>query len=126
MALAIDIHGLRLRMFVLCAIMGSVSGSLFAHYAGYVSVASFTVERAILFLLIPVLGGAMSISGTIIGSLFITFVPELLSTLGDFHGILFGLGLVLVVLYLPGGLAGAIDKGSKWVAGRWVRKAPAP
>jgi branched-chain amino acid transport system permease protein len=48
-----------------------------------------------------------SVFGSLIGSLFITFIPEYLSRLGDFHQILFGLALVGVVVGLPGGLVGA-------------------
>jgi branched-chain amino acid transport system permease protein len=102
------VHGLRVRAFVICAVLGSVSGSLFAHYTGYVSVASFSIDKAILFLLIPVLGGATSILGPVVGALFITFVPELLSKLGDFHGIVFGLALILVVIAAPHGIVGMV------------------
>ena len=115
--LAIDVHGLRVTIFVVCAVLGSVSGSLFAHYTGYVSVASFTIDKAILFLLIPVLGGAASISGIVTGALFITFVPELLSKLGDFHGIVFGLALIVVVIVAPHGIVGTIEQ--------WLQRTPA-
>ena len=113
--LAIDVHGLRVQMFVLCAILGSISGSLFAHYTGYVSVASFSIEKAILFLLIPVIGGAGSIAGIVVGALFITFVPEMLSRIGDFHGIVFGLALVVVVIAAPHGIVGTLEQ---WWRGR--------
>ena len=108
--LAIDIHSLRVQMFVLCAMLGSLSGSLFAHYTGYVSVASFSIDKAILFLLIPVIGGAGSIAGIIVGALFITFVPEVLSKIGDFHGIVFGLALVIVVIAAPHGIVGTVER----------------
>ena len=108
--LAIDIHSLRVQMFVLCAMLGSLSGSLFAHYTGYVSVASFSIDKAILFLLIPVIGGAGSIAGIIVGALFITFVQEVLSKIGDFHGIVFGLALVVVVIAAPHGIVGTIER----------------
>lgn len=103
-SLAVDLHGLRVRMFMLCALLGSVSGSLFAHYVGFISFQSFTIEKAVNFLLIPVLGGTRSITGIALGALFITFAPEFLSKLGDIHQILFGLLLVLIVVLLPGGL----------------------
>jgi branched-chain amino acid transport system permease protein len=107
-SLTVDIQSLRTRVFVVCALFGSIAGSLFAHHASFVSTQSFTVERSITFLLIPVIGGATSIPGIVIGALFVTFLPELLSKLGDFHQILFGLALVAVVVALPNGLAGAL------------------
>lgn len=116
--LAIDVHLLRVQLFVVCAILGSISGSLFAHYTGYVSVASFSIDKSILFLLIPVLGGVTSIFGALVGALFITFVPELLSRTGELHGVVFGLALVLVVIVAPHGIVGALE--------RWRARVAAP
>lgn len=108
--LGIDMHVLKTAMFVICAMLGSLAGSLFAHYVSYISVQSFTVERSIAFLLIPVVAGSTSIWGTILGALFVVFVPELLSGFGDIHQVLFGLALVLVVTLLPEGLTGGAHR----------------
>lgn len=108
-SLTVDIQGLRTRVFVVCALFGSIAGSLFAHHASFVSTQSFTVDRSINFLLIPVIGGATSIPGIVAGALFVTFLPELLSKLGDFHQILFGLALVAIVVALPNGLVGTLS-----------------
>ena len=109
-ALSIDLQTLRTKVFVVCALFGSLAGSLFAHHASFVSTQSFTVDRSISFLLIPVIGGATSIPGIVVGALFVTFLPELLSKLGDIHQILFGLALVAVVVLMPEGLVGAFGK----------------
>lgn len=108
--LGVDMHRLKTAMFVICAMLGSLAGSLFAHYVSYISVQSFTVERSIAFLLIPVVAGSTSVWGIIAGALFVTFIPELLSGLGDIHQVLFGLALVLVVTLLPDGLIGGADR----------------
>ena len=109
-ALSVDLQSLRTRVFVVCALFGSLAGSLFAHHVSFVSTQSFTVDRSITFLLIPVIGGATSVPGIVVGALFITFLPELLSKLGDVHQILFGLALVAVVVLMPDGLMGAWDR----------------
>jgi branched-chain amino acid transport system permease protein len=110
MVLAVDMHALRTKIFVLSALFGSLGGSVFAHYAAFVSVESFTIERSITFLLIAVLGGTASVWGTVIGALFITIVPEVLSRLGDIHQVVFGLALVLVVTLMPEGLFGLVQR----------------
>lgn len=104
--MAVDMHWLKTQMFVLCAVLGSLAGSLYAHYVSFVSVQSFTVERSIFFLLVPVIAGAHSVPGIVVGALFVALAPELLSGLGDFHQVLFGLLLVGVVTLMPGGLVG--------------------
>lgn len=114
--LGIDMRGLKTAMFVLSAMLGSLAGSLFAHYVSFVSVQSFTVERSIVFLLVPVVAGARSVYGVVLGALFVALAPELLSGLGDFHQVLFGLALVLVVTLMPGGLVGALMRARWWRA----------
>ena len=108
-SLAIDLQWLRTRVFMLCAVLGALAGSLFAHHVSFVSTDSFTVGRSIVFLLIPVLGGVTSIPGIVLGALFVTCLPEVLSKFGDIHQVLFGLALVAVVVALPGGLTGAFE-----------------
>ena len=60
--LGVDIHALKVKMFVLSAVLGALAGSLFAHYVSFVSVDSFGVDRAINFLLLAVLGGSRTLA----------------------------------------------------------------
>lgn len=108
--LAVDMHRLKVFMFSASAALGAFGGSLFAYYVSFVNYSSFTVDRAIMFLLIPVIAGAHSIWGVLLGALFITIVPEWLSGFGDIHRVLFGMALVLVVTLLPDGLMGLLGK----------------
>ena len=80
---------LKVKVFVLSAVLGALAGSLFAHYVSFVSVDSFGVDRAINFLLLAVLGGAKTIIGAVFGALFITIMPRVLSQFGDIHAVLF-------------------------------------
>lgn len=105
-SLGIKPLALRVRLFVVSAVFGSLAGSLFAHHVNFVSVHSFGIERSIVFLLIPVLGGSRSIIGVIAGALFVTFLPDLLSGIGDFHQVLFGLVMIAIVVLAPAGIVG--------------------
>jgi branched-chain amino acid transport system permease protein len=106
--LGVDIHALKVKVFVLSALLGALGGSLFAHYVSFVSADSFGVDRAINFLLLAVLGGAKTILGTVLGALFITVMPHVLSRFGDIHAVLFALFLILAVIFLPEGFGGAL------------------
>jgi len=107
-ALGVDLHRLKVQMFVLSAMLGSLAGSLFAHYVTFVSVDSFAVDRAISFLLLAVLGGVTTVWGPVLGALFITLLPQWLSRLGDVHAVVFALALIAAVILLPEGFGGAI------------------
>lgn len=106
----VEIHPLKVQMFMLSAVLGSLAGSLFAHYVGFISVDSFGIDRSISFLLLAVLGGVHTTWGPALGALFVTLVPELLSRFGEIHAVLFAVTLVVAVVYLPQGLGGAIEQ----------------
>ena len=112
----VDIRPLKVRMFVLSAVLGSLAGSLFAHYVGFISVDSFGIDRSISFLLLAVLGGVHTTWGPALGALFVTLVPEILSRFGEIHAVLFAVTLVIAVIFLPQGLGGAIEQ--------WLRRYP--
>lgn len=110
LVLAVDTHKLKVQMFVLSAMLGSLAGSLFAHYVTFVSVDSFAIDRAISFLLLAVLGGVYTVWGCVIGALFITIMPQWLSKLGDIHAFVFAAALIATVILLPEGFGGALQK----------------
>jgi branched-chain amino acid transport system permease protein len=108
LSLGIRLRAMRTAVFTLSALLGSLAGSLFAHYASFVSVDSFGLMKSLTFLLVPVLGGMRSPGGMLVGAVFVTFVPFFLSRLGDVHQILFGLTMIGVVTLLPNGLVGVL------------------
>jgi len=108
--LGVDTHALKVKIFVLSAVLGALAGSLFAHYVTFVSVDSFGVDRAINFLLLAVLGGAKTIVGAVLGALFITVMPHVLSQFGDVHAVLFAVCLIAAVIFLPEGFGGALQR----------------
>ena len=120
LALGMPVHVLKVKVFVLSAVLGSFSGSLFAHYVSFVSVDSFGVGRAINFLLIAVLGGAQTIAGTVLGALFVTVAPDVLSRFGDIHALLFAILLVITVIFLPQGFGGLVKEAWRRLLGSAV------
>jgi branched-chain amino acid transport system permease protein len=52
-----------------------------------------------------IVGGMGSIAGSIVGAVLLTILPELLRFLGQWYLVLYGLGVIAVIVLLPGGLA---------------------
>jgi len=121
--LGINLRMLKVKVFVLSGLLGSLAGSLFAHYVSFVNVDSFGLDRAVNFLVIAVLGGINTIAGVALGALFVTAGPTLLSRAGDVHPLLFALALVAAVIYVPGGFGGAATDASQAMM-RWIRRDP--
>lgn len=110
LALGVPIHRLKVQVFVLSAAVGSLAGSLLAHYVSFVSSDSFSVDKSIHFLLIAVLGGVQTVAGALLGSLFVTVMPNVMSRFGDIHALLFAILLVVSVIFLPRGFGGTIKQ----------------
>ena len=63
----------------------------------------FLISYGLMTMLI--VGGMGSIAGSIVGALTLTILPEMLRFLGQWYLVLYGLGVIVVIVLLPGGLA---------------------
>ncbi len=111
--------------FALSAGMTGLAGALFAHYVRFLAPDSFDVLLSVQFVTIVFVGGLGSIHGAIFGALFVRLLPQFIAIVRDdlpFHigrlpGLepsLFGLILVLVILFQPGGINGLWLKTKRW------------
>jgi branched-chain amino acid transport system permease protein len=119
-ACGIDTRNVKLLAFAMGASFGGVAGGLFAGFQEFVSPESFGLLESVMVLCMVVLGGMGHIPGVILGGLLLTLLPEAFR-----HGagplqqalfgkvmldpeslrmLLFGIALILVMLYRPAGL----------------------
>jgi branched-chain amino acid transport system permease protein len=98
----------KMQVFVLGAASAGLAGGLFAHFVHYLHPNDFTLDVSIVLLMMIVIGGIGSLEGAIIGALLLTFAPEYLRVFKDFRMILYGALLVLLMIFIPGGLIGLI------------------
>ena len=96
----------KLLAFTLCGAYGAASGVLYAHYSNYIAPSDFDGVRAITLLVMLIVGGEASILGAVAGCILISFAPEWLRFVGQAYLTVFGAGIILVLVLLPGGLAG--------------------
>jgi branched-chain amino acid transport system permease protein len=86
------------------AVIAGVAGALFAHLLGYLHPDQFGYLRSIDFLVYLYAGGAGTISGSIVGAMALTIIPEMLRFLSGWRLVIYGLVLVLMMLYRPHGI----------------------
>ncbi|MBA4537507.1 branched-chain amino acid ABC transporter permease [Bacillus aquiflavi] len=117
-SMGVDAGKYKIQIFVLGAMFSGLAGWLMAHMSYSISPTSFTLDASIIFLAMVVLGGSTSVWGAIIGSVLITIVGVIVDFLGehipfitsDFEHVIYGLILMLVVIFLPQGIFPAITK----------------
>ena len=99
---------LKVQIFALSAVISSVAGSLYAHTMTFVSPASFGFNFSIELLTMVVIGGLGSIYGSFLGAALLTLLPEFLRAAHDYDIIIYGGLLMLMVMFMPGGLVRGI------------------
>ena len=95
---------LKVQIFALSAVISSIAGSLYAHTMTFVSPASFGFNFSVELLTMVVIGGLGSIYGSFLGAALLTLLPEFLRAAHDYDIIIYGGLLMLMVMFMPGGL----------------------
>ncbi|NWB48011.1 high-affinity branched-chain amino acid ABC transporter permease LivM [Pseudomonas gingeri] len=94
----------KLSAFTLGASTAGLAGVFFATYQGFVNPTSFTFFESALILAIVVLGGMGSTIGVVIAAFVLTVAPELLRSFAEYRVLLFGVLMVLMMIWRPRGL----------------------
>ena len=119
-AMGINTRNMKLLAFAMGASFGGVSGGVFAATQGFISPESFVLVESVMVLSMVVLGGMGNVFGVILGAILLSFVPEVLRYTVEpvqraifgrmiiepevIRMLLFGLALVLMMLYRPAGI----------------------
>jgi branched-chain amino acid transport system permease protein len=111
-ALGIDSAAWKLFAFALGSTFAGAGGCFYAPLVGTLVPDAFFITESFTILAMVIVGGMGTLIGPVWGAVLLTVLPELLRGLGDWRLIVYGLALTLVVLFLPGGLAGAARLGS--------------
>ncbi len=95
---------LKVQIFALSAFISTIAGSLYAHTMTFVSPASFGFNFSIELVTMVIIGGLGSIYGSFLGAAILTLLPEVLRAFQDYDIIVYGLILILITMFMPGGL----------------------
>jgi branched-chain amino acid transport system permease protein len=101
----VDTVRTKLLAFMIGAAYAGIAGCLYASSIRFISPDSFSGVQAILLMTMLIVGGMGSIPGCIIGAVALTILPEMLRFLGQWYLVLYGLGVIAVIVLAPGGLA---------------------
>jgi len=111
-AIGIDTAREKLKAFVLSTVLPGFCGAIYAWYLSYIHPEEvFSLRINVSMIVMALLGGAGTIFGPIIGAMLVFGVSELLwARFPVLHQLVFGVALMLLVLFLPGGLIGQLKR----------------
>ncbi len=96
----------KLLAFTVAAFYAGIAGGLFAHQTSIIEARMFDFNKSIEYLVMVVLGGMGSITGSIISSIVLVSLPELLRGMDKYRLIIYSLLLIMMMLFRPSGLLG--------------------
>ena len=103
-AMGINVVTTRLYAFIIGSAFGAVGGSFFAAKMTAISPDSFMFIHSVMFLMAVVLGGMGKIPGVVLGSMLVVLIPEVARGIGPYRLLIFGLLLLIIMLYRPQGI----------------------
>jgi len=113
-AMGIDKTRTKLSAFALGATWAGMGGVVFAAKTTFINPTSFTLMESVIILCVVVLGGMGSILGVIVGALTLILLPEYLRAFNEYRMLIFGLILVMMMVFRPGGIISDVRRTYKF------------
>lgn len=107
-SLGINEYKYKLIVFGFSAFLTGIIGAFYAHYVGVVSVGILGLDLFLLLMVMIIIGGMGRFPGAVIGSFIVTFLNYLLRPTEEIRFIIFGAMVVMLVVFMPGGLMGTL------------------
>lgn len=121
-AVGLNSTGLKILAFVLCGLYAGIGGGLYASLMQYISPEVYALERSQMLIMMLVIGGMGSLPGSLMGTVLLTFLPEVLRFLKLWYLAVYGAVVILIIVYRPTGLFGLWELLVQQVAGVFRRK----
>ena len=102
------INTFRSKMLAMCmsALYAGIAGGMMAHYFGYLQPKMFLMTKSTEYTIMVIFGGMGSITGSVLGTVLLCALPELLRAVGDWRLVMYGLAVIVIMIVRPKGLMG--------------------
>jgi branched-chain amino acid transport system permease protein len=125
----IGVNPLKAKLIVhlLAAALTGIAGGVYARYAAYIHPQGvFAFHTSVAILLMPIIGGAGTVAGPVIGGFVYGFVQEeLVAAFPQFHLLLYGALLIVIILFEPRGVVGWLGNLRAFIERTWRKSAAA-
>ena len=118
-AMGINTTRYKVMAFTIGAGFAGIAGGLFAHCFYIINPTSFTFLSSFNYLIMVVLGGLGSITGSIAGAFVVTFISAALASVPEFRMIIYAFALILLMFFRPQGLFGYVELTNLAPLKRW-------
>jgi ABC-type branched-subunit amino acid transport system permease subunit len=100
----IDVTWYKILAFCIDAFFGGVTGTIYAHYIGFISPENFAFIVSVVVVTMVILGGMDNVFGVILGAILLTILPEKFRAFEDFRLLVYGVIVVTMLMFRPQGI----------------------
>jgi len=125
-AMGVSLSHVKVLAFTIGATFAALAGSLNAGLITYISPGTYTLILSVAMLSMVIVGGSSSHWGAVIGAFVIVFLPEMLRVVQGYYMLFYGVLLLVIVAYLPGGIWKVLTGALELVRGALGRKSNLP
>lgn len=105
-AVGVNVAWLKILAFGISGAITGLAGVIYIHTLRFAGPENFGVNLSIRLILTLIIGGRRRLSGAALGAIFVLWLPEMIRSVQDWEGVIYGSSLVLLTLFSPGGLFG--------------------
>ena len=120
-AMGIPTTKLKVTAFVISAMVAGIGGGLFAHLQSSIAPTDFKMDRSIDMIVMIILGGLGSITGAVVGAIFVAVSLELMRDFQQYRLVAYALLLIFVMLVRPQGLLGRYELNISKLLQKWTK-----
>ncbi len=113
-AMGIDLTRNKVLAFALSAAFAGAAGALFGHYTQFLSTNDFTFIRSFEIIVMVIIGGVGSLTGSVLGAFIVTLLPEVLRGFASWRLVIYSALLVAIMLTRPQGILDRRELGDLW------------
>ncbi|MBD3948984.1 branched-chain amino acid ABC transporter permease [Tuanshanicoccus lijuaniae] len=121
-AMGVNVTKYKVIAFVIGAITASIAGTLNANYIGIVTPGDYTFNKSIDVLIIVVFGGIGSFTGSFVAAILLGILNVVLQDYGQLRMIIYGVAVILIMIFRPGGLLGTSELRLGSIVSKWMKR----
>lgn len=108
-SMGVNVYRTKVIAFVIAAAFAGFAGAALVHNTHYVVSTYFTFDNATTYIIQTMVGGVYNVMGVFLGTILITMLPEWLRPLQEYIRLVYGLGVILLMIFMPMGIWGTMS-----------------
>ncbi|MGF6376894.1 branched-chain amino acid transport system permease protein [Clostridiales Family XIII bacterium PM5-7] len=118
-AIGINVFKYKMTSLMISALLAGIGGAMLAHYLGFIQPLMFQLTKSTEMTIMVIFGGLGSVSGSVVGAIALTFLPELLREFYQWRLVVYGAAVIIIMITRPQGLMGGYEFTDVF---RWIKR----